>query len=302
MTALNRRRFLTIAAGLAALGPVAARAELHEWRGIALGARARILIDHPQAARLSAAAAAEIARLEGVFSLYRADSALARLNATGQLQAPPFELLECLALCNRVHAATGGLFDPTVQPLWTLYAESYTAGRSPSAAEIAAARVRVDWSGVVFDSGRVALRPGQALTLNGVAQGVIADRVAQLLRAEGLEAVLIDTGEIRALGAQPDGTPWPVQLAAGGAVALRDRAVASSSALGTTFDAAGQVGHILDPGTGLPARPRWKLVTITAPEAGVADALSTAACLMPDENTILAAVARLPGARLDHLA
>lgn len=302
MTALNRRRFLTIAAGLAALGPVAARAELHEWRGIALGARARILIDHPQAARLSAAAAAEIARLEGVFSLYRPDSALARLNATGQLQAPPFELLECLALCARVHAATGGLFDPTVQPLWTLYAESYTAGRSPLAAEIAAARARVDWSGVVFDSGRVVLRPGQALTLNGVAQGVIADRVAQLLRAEGLDSVLIDTGEIRALGAQPDGTPWPVRLAAGGAVALRDQAVASSSALGTTFDAAGQVGHILDPGSGLPARPRWKLVTITAPEAGLADALSTAACLMPDENTILAAVARLPGARLDHLA
>lgn len=47
-------------------------------------------------------------------------------------------------------------------------------------------------------AGRIAFaRPGMTLTLNGVAQGDVADLVAALLAAEGLEDALIDTGEIR---------------------------------------------------------------------------------------------------------
>ena len=297
---LTRRRFLTIAA-TAALAATPVRA-LTEWRGMALGARARILIDHPEAAAITAEAAAEIARLEGIFSLYRTDSALARLNAAGRLDAPPFELLECLALCGSVHAATGGLFDPTVQPLWALYAESYSAGRAPTAVEIAAARARTGWAGVSIDADTIRLRPGMALTLNGVAQGFIADKVAALLRDRGLTNVMVDTGELQALGPMPDGSDWPVQLTSGGTLALRQGGLASSSALGTTFDAAGKVGHILNPATGLPAAPRWQLVTVTAPQAGLADALSTSACLMESKADMQAAVARFDGASLSHLA
>ncbi|TKD21381.1 FAD:protein FMN transferase [Rhodobacter capsulatus] len=302
MTDFSRRRFLSISAGIAALAASPLAAASRVWEGIALGARARIVIDHPEAAAITAAAAAEIARLEAVFSLTRADSALSRLNAAGALEDPPFELLECLALAGTVHAATAGLFDPTVQPLWTLYATRFGAGLAPDDAEIAAALHRVDWGSVRFDSGGIRLAPGQALTLNGIAQGFIADKVAALLRGRGLDRILIDTGEMRALGPQPDGTPWPITLAAGGQSALQDRALASSSALGTTFDSAGRVGHILHPGTGRPAAAVWKLVTITAPEAGLADALSTAACLMPQAETILQAVTRFPGARVEHLA
>lgn len=303
MTWLNRRRFLAIAAGLTVAGPVGtARAGLHEWQGVALGARARILIAHPEAEAICTAAAAEIARLEAIFSLHRPDSALARLNAQGELAAPPFEMLACLALCDSVHGATAGLFDPTVQPLWALYAARFSAGAAPQKAEISEALRKVDWKSVQIDSDRIRLAPGQALTLNGVAQGFIADRVAALLRARGLRDILIDTGELRALGPQPDGRPWPVHLGAGGQVDLVGRGLASSSALGTSFDAAGRVGHILDPRTGHPAPARWRLVTVTAPEAGLADALSTAACLMPDAAGIRAAVARFAGARLDHLA
>ena len=307
MTRTNRRRFLTITAGFAAaaaaagLGPRPAQAAVFAWQGTALGARARILIDHPDAAAITADAAAEIARLEAIFSLYRADSALSRLNAEGRLAAPPFELLQCLALCDSVHAATGGLFDPTVQPLWALYATRFSAGSTPDAAAIAATLPLVNWRGVAFDPGAIVLQKGQALTLNGVAQGFIADKVAELLAARGLTDILIDTGELRALGHGPDGQPWAVALTTGGSLGLAERSLASSSALGTTFDAAGAVGHILNPVTGLPAAARWSLVSISAGSAGLADALSTAACLMADRATITAALGQFAGARLDHL-
>ena len=55
-------------------------------------------------------------------------------------------------------------------------------------------------------------------------------------------------------------------------------------------------GHILHPATGLPAPARWTGVSITAPTAALADALSTAACLMPDRAAIDALVAGFDGA------
>lgn len=297
----TRRRFLTIAAAATACaGLPAGAAPLTRWQGIALGAPASIHLAHPDADRLIRMALAEIARLEAVFSLHRPDSALARLNATGRLEAPPFELLECLSLCSAVHTASGGAFDPTVQPLWRLHAETHAIGRAPTDAEIAATLPLIGWDGVEAEASAITFaRPGMALTLNGVAQGVIADRVADLLAAEGLTDILVNTGEFRALGGHPDGSPWPLRLddAAATQVPLRDRALASSGPLGTTFDTEGRVGHILDPRTGRPAAPRWRLISVTAPRAGLADALSTAACLL-EASDIATLFDNFPDSRL----
>ena len=276
---LSRRRFLAISAACCLPVPALAQ-DLHVATGQALGARVTLRLSHPDAAAIAARALAEIARLEGVFSLYRADSALMRLNAGGALEAPPFELLECLTLAGSVHAASGGLFDPTVQPLWALHAETAVQGRLPTDDERKAALALTGWQRLRIGPDRIAMAPGMALTLNGIAQGYIADRVAALLGAEGLDDILIDTGEFRALGGDPRGGDWPVHLAQGGEVGLRSRALATSSPLGTTFDAGGRVGHILDPRTGAPAVPVWSAVSISAPSAALADALSTAACLM----------------------
>lgn len=306
MPALTRRRFLTISAGVAALAaaPRARADDLYVWRGNALGAEAVIRLPAgPEAAPAAARAAAELARLEAVFSLFRTDSALAALNRNGSLDAPPPELLDCLSLVGRVHAATGGRFDPTVQPLWALYAERYAAGLAPSHREIEAALALTGWPRVAYDESRVTLAPGMALTLNGIAQGYIADRIAGMLRADGHRDILVNTGEYRAVGGMPSGGGWPVTLAATGTrITLDDRALATSSPLGTTFDQGESVGHILDPQSGRPAPSRWRAVSISAPQAAVADALSTAACLMEDRSQIAGCLAAFPGARIEDLA
>nr|WP_247651393.1 FAD:protein FMN transferase [Roseovarius autotrophicus] len=126
-----------------------------------------------------------------------------------------------------------------------------------------------------------------------------------MLRAEGLTNVLVNTGEFRALGAQPQGGAWPISLDDGqtlhrDAVMLENRALASSAPHGITFDQAGMVSHILNPLTGLPAPARWKLITVTAPRAALADALSTAFCLMNGEQ-IERTLFSFPQARLAYL-
>lgn len=300
---IPRRRFILISAAALALAAPSRAATVHRWQGVALGARATIRLAHPQAAAITARAATEIARLEGIFSLYRAESALSVLNRQGYLASPPFELLECLTIAGRIHAASGGRFDPTVQPLWQAHAVAAAAGRDPTEEERGRALALTGWDRVEYAADRITLRRGMALTLNGIAQGYIADRITGLLGAEGLTDILVDTGEMRALGGHPQGGAWPVRVAGEGAtVPLRDAALATSSPRGTLLDGAGRVGHIMDPVTGRPAAPRWRSVSVTAPSAAVADALSTAACLQSGRAGIDAMIAAIPQARLAQLA
>lgn len=270
---LSRRRFLTIAAGSAVLLLAGVRAKaggaIVHWRGTALGAQAEMLLSGPDAGAAIDAALAEIDRLEGILSLYRPDSALCRLNRDGRLDAPPLELIEVLAQAEAVSRLTGGAFDVTVQPLWDRAAQ----GETPTRADLAL----VDWRAVEVAPEAVRLaRPGMRLTLNGIAQGFVTDRVADLLRRRGHGPVLVDLGEARAVGRHPDGRPWRVSPASGGA----SLDLGDGMALATSVPA-GTVPNVLDPRTGRPAA-RWDSVTVRAASAMRADALSTALCLLDE--------------------
>lgn len=95
-------------------------------------------------------------------------------------------------------------------------------------------RRKTGWGKVKLDTAAITLKPGMALTLNGIGQGYVADRIAALLEAEGLTNILIDTGEPRALGSKPEGSGatgqgWPVRLETGERLSLRQCALATSA-------------------------------------------------------------------------
>ncbi len=317
-SAISRRRMLQISAaacGSALLtGPAGASLKVTVWRGVALGADATIRLfgaDEASARATLEAVTAEIRRLEDVFSLYRRDSALTRLNRTGVLAAPPVELVALMSTAHGVSVATGGAFDATMQPLWALYARHFArhpgAAFGPSQADIDRALVRVDYRAVSLQPERIAFRrPGMAASLNGIAQGYITDRAADILRRAGFCHVVIDLGETRALGRHPTGRPWRVGIRAPGrsGAILRelqvvDRAVATSAPGGTPFEASGRYHHLIDPRTGRCAGS-YRSLTVTAPNATLADALSTAFCVMPWPRVETVA-ARYPGVAVDAL-
>ncbi len=296
---VTRRRFLTIASASCL---VASAAQAFRWQGTALGARAQIVLDHPRAISIAEAARLEIDRLEDIFSLYRPNSELVRLNATGVLRAPSSELLDCLAIARQVHRVTDGRFDPTVQPLWRALARSHRRGLVPRRDVIETLRARIGFERVQFQSRGVSVDGGQELTLNGIAQGYIADRVGRLMRSEGVEDVLIDTGEILAMGADGKGEGWPVTiLGEFRARRLAGRALATSAPLGTTLDRAGRVGHVIDPRDGRMAVPTVRQVSVSARSAALADALSTGLCLVADRAETEALLSKVKDARLESL-
>lgn len=283
---IPRRRFLALTA--CALIPNSGHAAT--WNGTGLGAALsmRLIGGTPQQTRRAfARVEQEITRIEAMASLHR-DSSLTRLNRDGHLAYPSAELADLLGLAGQVHAATGGIFDPTVQPLYRALA----TGQPPDHSQIG-------WERVKISAQEIRLDHGQALTLNGIAQGWAADRMAQILRDEGFTDALIDMGEVQALGTRGGGNPWraAVQTPDGetrAEVVLSDRALATSAPYGTRIGAQG-LPHILGPQG---QSPVWTTVSVSAPSAALADALSTAFCLMPTA-AIERALQRFPAARLE---
>lgn len=289
MTA-TRRRFLTIlASGMASAAPLrSARAEPVTWRGRALGAEAEIRLfgtDQAQARQALAAARDTIQRMEKLFSLYLAGSALNRLNAAGTLHMPP-EFARLIGIADAIHAASGGLFDPTVQPVMVALA------RTPdklSPAERQALAERIGWAKVQRHRSELSFSvPGMALTLNGIAQGFATDRVSEVLNAHGFDPHLVHVGEYRAGSS-------PAQIGIGSAggslldtLELHNASVATSSHGGTRFENGS--GHIVLPGLGN-HEPRWRSVTVQARTAASADGMSTALALTTNSGLAENAIA-----------
>ncbi|WP_375160319.1 FAD:protein FMN transferase [Bradyrhizobium sp. RDT46] len=300
---LTRRRFIRISAAAAGLGALApwhlVRAEVAPvtWRGTILGAVATMEIhdeDRRRAERLIALARAEARRLERLFSLYREDSALVVLNRTGILIDPAAEMVDLLSAAQRYATLTGGLFDVTVQPLWELYAGHFARDDAdpagPSSAAIEAALARIGSHRLSVSRDRIAMPRGMAVTLNGIAQGYVTDKVVDLLRAHGVSHSLVDMGEARAIGSRPDGRPWEIGIADPDVVGqtttvlpIVDRAVSTSGGYGCQFDAGARFNHLFDPKSGGCAR-RYRSVTTVSRRATAADALSTAFSLMPEDE------------------
>lgn len=224
---------------------------------------------------------AEMEALEAVLSAYRPDSQVAQLNASGRLDRPAPILLDVLRLGARVAALGDGAFDLSVQPVLALYAGPRAALPAPAA--VAAARARVDYRAVQVADDAVALaRPDMAITVDGIATGLIIDRGVARLRGRGFDNVLVDVGgDIMLSGERAAGVPWRVGIRnprPGVALLARfeasDRAVATSGDYMHPFTPDLAQHHIIDPRTGY-SPTELASTTIIAPDAATADALST---------------------------
>jgi FAD:protein FMN transferase len=294
MRNVTRRRAFRIVAAAAGLPLLIAgvraaqpKPRFFTWQGEVLGAASELTLWHADEARARRAILKvrhEIARCEGIFSLYR-DSEVTRLNRDGVVRPSP-ALVDVIDVSQRLGTISGGAFDITVQPLWRTYEEHFWS-RSHVAPDIRArtfdvAHALVDFRRVQAGTKRIEVPPGMAITLNGIAQGFITDRIADLLRNEGFDQAMVDLGEWRALGEHPEGRPWR-GVTRSGEIELSDNALAVSSGAGTTFEPNGQFHHIFDPATGASAATLTEAAVI-APRAMIADALATAICVVGEKR------------------
>ncbi|MCW9035098.1 MAG: FAD:protein FMN transferase [Rhodospirillales bacterium] len=300
---LTRRRFITIAGaatGLALLPQLSSAANKKvTWTGRAFGAEAAITLFHPDPTFAKTALTeclAEANRLEDVFSLYRPNSQLSKLNQAGELTSPAPELVELLHTAQQISQASDGAFDVTVQPLWSLYRDHFQQNgkeaSGPLSKNVLKATKLVNWKKLEVHTNHIRfLDHNMAATLNGIAQGYITDKIATSLRAKGFDNLYVDLGEVRALGRYDGTRPWRAGLLNPKTGEIRDhifelenQALATSGGYGTQFDDQGRFHHLFDPRKGQSAH-NWLSVSVVAPTATLADALSTALSVVSKDKS-----------------
>ncbi len=249
--------------------------------------------------------AAAVDQVDRQMSPWQPDSDLTRLNQAppDQWLALPDQILEVLGRALEIARASDGAFDPAVGALVDAWGFGAVRDTPDPAAIRAAARVpwrpAYQWLELDRAGGRACKRAPLKLDLCGIAKGYAVDRMAAVLKCNGVAHALVALdGELRACGTQADAEPWAVALespqpgcrAVHGVLELQDLSVATSGDY-RRFVEVGNVrlAHSMDGRRARPVNNAVASVTVLAADCTSADAWATALLVAgPDEGLPLA--------------
>jgi thiamine biosynthesis lipoprotein len=276
----------------------------HALNGLTMGTRwSALFFTDPgfDPAPLRTALQSAVDEVDAQMSTWNPGSDLMGLNAApvGLWVTVPQRLAEVLHLGVAIGRASGGAFDIGMGDAVTAW------GFGPEAAD--PARIRAAMAApripaheaLEIDGSQVRKSAPVALDLNGIAKGYGVDRLAETLRACGVEAGLVGIdGEMRALGLRPDGEAWtiaveapdPARRAPQSVLALHDAAVATSGDYRHCVEVRGRrLSHTMDPARGKPLAASPASVTVVARTCAEADAWATALMVLgPDRGASIA--------------
>lgn len=247
-----------------------------------------------------------LAEIDRQLSTYRADSDIERFNVlpAGGCMAMPDGVRELILAGQQLSDESGGALDLTIEPLLNLwgFGPQGRGERVPSAEEIATARQNVGQHHLRVDGEQLCKDRAVQVDFNSIAAGYAVDQVVAALEASGVDSYLVEiTGELKARGRKPDGSPWRVAIeaprdnerVAQRIVELDGFAVSTSGDYRNYFERDGQrYSHTLDPQTGAPIIHHLAAVTVVDPSTLRADGLSTVLMVMGPERGLAYATER----------
>jgi len=270
------------------------------------------------------AARRELEAIDRACSRFKGDSELSAVNASaGEPRRISALLMEAIGVSLLAAGQTGGTVDPTIGRClevagydrdWASIARE--EGRQPlsppSEATPLTLRRVAGWRGVRVDrhTNTVRVPRGVSLDLGAVAKAWAADRAAAAAFRAGAGTALVAVGGDLAIAGATRDPGWLVRVtddhrgrvdAAGQTVAVAAGAIATSSTAVRRWRRAGrEMHHIIDPQTGLPARSRWRTVSVAAASCAEANTAATAALIMSSSAASWLAQRRLPARLVAH--
>lgn len=253
----------------------------------------------PDSQRVKTEVETILGALDQQFSIWRDDSAVSRFNdlPAGACQALPEDMHRLLAYGAFLFRESGGAFDLTVLPLMNLwgFGPQSRGGQVPDATALARERARVGFQHLRLDGEKLCKEVAAQLDFDSMVAGYAVDQVGARLSALGIQAYLVEiTGELKAVGRKPDGSPWRIALEvpSGGreqqverAIALDGYGVSTSGDYRNYFEEGGQrYSHTFDPRVGRPVKHALAAVTVVDPSALHADGLSTVLMVLGPEE------------------
>jgi thiamine biosynthesis lipoprotein len=228
------------------------------------------------------------AKWDRIFSRFRPESELSRVNASGaEFVAVSPTFASVLAVALDAAARTDGLVDPTLGLAIEAAGYDRDFARLTPNARPPAATAPGSWRTVRL-AGRLLFRvPGMKLDLNCVAKGLAVDDSLDLLAGDGFVSA---GGDVAARDSVAVGLPG------GGSITLRHGGLATSGTTGRRWvRGCEEQHHLIDPRTGRPSNSRWAEVTVAAPTCVAADIAAKTAFLLSDEGPAWLDAGDLPG-------
>ena len=263
----------------------------------ALGTTAVVAVTRPELLETARRIlAAELNRVDQACSRFRPDSELSAVNRQqGSVVHVSPALADAVRVALDAAETTNGLVDPTLGgDLCHLgYDRTFALVQERAGWHVEErVRSRPTWREVELDAERRALRlpPGLELDLGATAKAHAADvAAARIAHATGAGTLVSLGGDVAVCGVAPR-QGWCVLISEahdaplggdGQRVSLTTGGLATSStSVRRWVTERGEMHHILDPRTGLPARSLWRSVSVAAATCVDANVASTAAIVM----------------------
>ncbi|WP_372239812.1 FAD:protein FMN transferase [Pseudomonas sp. SCB32] len=253
----------------------------------------------PDAAKLKAEVESILTGLDEQFSTYRDDSVVSRFNAlpAGACMAMPADMLKLWRYGEELAQQSDGAFDLTVEPLMNLWGFGPQSRKEqvPDAAALELARARVGHQYLSQGGESLCKSVDVQLDFDSIVAGYAVDKVSERLAEQGLKDFLVEiTGELKAVGHKPDGTPWRIALEVPNgererqverSVALDGFGLSTSGDYRNYFEEGGQrYSHTFDARSGRPVRHALAAVTVADAQVLHADGLSTLLMVLGPEE------------------
>lgn len=222
----------------------------------------------------------EARRLDAMLSNYKPSSEWSEINreAADHPVHISKEMYDLLAACQEYSRASEGSFDITVGKLMKVWGFYKGTGHLPHRAEIWGALNSVGYKYLILspDGPDRWVRFERPIEIDpgGIGKGYAVDRIAQILKDNGIQHALISGGgsSIYAIGAPPGEKGWKIDIKdpketskSVQTVYLKDESLSTSGAYEKFFLAEGKLySHIMDPRTGYPAQGMLS-VSVIAP-------------------------------------
>lgn len=203
--------------------------------------------------------------------------------------------IEVFNLAEKVNADTDGAFDITVAPLVNAWGFGFKNGINPAKHDVDSLLDIVGFQKVKMVQGKVVKSDERVmLDCSAVAKGYGVDKVAEMLRANGIENFMVEIGgEIVTQGVNAKRLPWRIGVTKPSddslnvnnelqtVINVTDKAMATSGNYRNFYYRDGKkYAHTIDPSTGYPIQHALLSATVIAGDCATADAYATSFMVM----------------------
>jgi thiamine biosynthesis lipoprotein len=236
----------------------------------------------------------EIQRIERLLTTFNEESETALINRNAGIKPVMVsrEVFDLIQRSIRISEITQGAFDITYgsvdKSLWNF---DSNMNKLPDARTALKMSRLINYKNVLLnhkDFSVMLKEKGMRIGFGGIGKGYAAERAKWIMKGKGVESGIVNaSGDMTTWGLQPGEQPWTIGIADPNAkerifsfMNITDMAVATSGNYEKFILVNGKkYSHTINPKTGLPIRG-IKSVTITSPNAEIADAMTTPVMIM----------------------